>query len=158
MYQHKSGGTGLGLAICKGIVQSQNGKIWIESKLGGGSKFYFTFPLKPVFKIKPIRLLFSEESNKDEIIKKFFIEFLGPMGEREFDVLNKSKGISEHFVIEYIDDLISKGIIKQEIAEAFKNNVLFILKGKEEMVTKVKRDSIKKIKIESLKKGGKNVK
>ncbi|MDH6098218.1 PAS domain S-box protein, partial [Anabaenopsis sp. FSS-46] len=42
----QKGGTGLGLAISRGLVEEHQGKIWAESVLNSGSKFYFTIPRK----------------------------------------------------------------------------------------------------------------
>jgi two-component system OmpR family sensor kinase/two-component system sensor histidine kinase BaeS len=39
------GGTGLGLSVAQSLVESQRGRIWVESIEGQGSRFTFTLPV-----------------------------------------------------------------------------------------------------------------
>lgn len=41
-------GMGLGLAIARRLIQGMGGKIWVESDPGGGCKFSFLLPYKPL--------------------------------------------------------------------------------------------------------------
>ena len=41
----QTSGSGLGLTICQHLVEVMGGRIWVESELNKGSRFYFTLPL-----------------------------------------------------------------------------------------------------------------
>jgi signal transduction histidine kinase len=119
----KFGGTGLGLTICRGIIEAQKGKIWVESKPGCGSTFYFTVPLTPVHEIEPIKVLFSPKTDIEKKLREQFMDALGPMGVVEFNELRNKHALSKEDLFEYITSLEGQSILRQKHADDFKRNI-----------------------------------
>lgn len=88
----KFGGTGLGLAISKGFIDIMGGKIWVNSVVGEGSTFSFSFPAQIALaqndrkeinldthlaKEIPLRILVAEDNSTNQIVILGFLEKLG---------------------------------------------------------------------------------
>ena len=88
------GGTGLGLAITKKLLEQQNSRIFVESKEGKGSKFYFILELQKSLitnsqlkkssysntdfvSMKGIKVLMAEDNEANQFIAKKFLNKWG---------------------------------------------------------------------------------
>ncbi len=89
----KFGGTGLGLSICKKLILMMGGSIYVKSKLGEGSSFYFNFILensktnkstidKPQIRNQlsntfPFKILVVDDNSLNQMILQKFLNKLG---------------------------------------------------------------------------------
>jgi signal transduction histidine kinase len=137
------GGTGLGLTICRGIIEAQKGKIWVDSKPGQGSAFYFTVPLKPIIDVEPIKVLFSAKTEIERRLQEEFKIALGPMGIVEYNELKNKHALGRQDLIDYITSLEDQCILRPSPAQEFKKNVGKIFGEDEKKVDKEKMHEVK---------------
>jgi hypothetical protein len=69
-------GIGLGLAIARELVERHGGEIWAESRLGAGSRFYFTLPRFYTADLLTVRLKESVNAFLHQKIPVYLINLL----------------------------------------------------------------------------------
>lgn len=70
-------GSGLGLTIAKAYIEMLNGKIWVQSKLGEGSSFFFSIPFTSIQypnEVKPLQDELEQFESFSEEIKILLAE------------------------------------------------------------------------------------
>ncbi len=68
-------GIGLGLAICKEIVDQHQGRIWVDSELGKGSRFQFEMPIDARGQAKaPLNVLVVDDDPEIAQMLQFSLE------------------------------------------------------------------------------------
>lgn len=121
----KYGGTGLGLSIVKKLLELMNGRIFVESKVGEGSKFYFEIELEnsdKIFeqvikepesapnKINLSKILIVEDNTVNQLVMKKMLKNTGI----EIDIADNGK-IGFEKVLQNKYDLVFMDLLMPEM-------------------------------------------
>ena len=116
-------GTGLGLAISKGLVELHQGRLWAESEVGRGSKFYFALPLLSDEEVSRecVEAGINEAALHQSPMSLFVIKF-----ENEEKAKVPLNPINSRILLKNLEEHLS-GIFKESIAAAFNEKSEYIL-------------------------------
>ncbi|MCF7873330.1 MAG: PAS domain-containing protein [Candidatus Omnitrophica bacterium] len=100
-------GVGLGLSLVKDLVKKHKGEVWVESKLGSGSKFYFTLPLIYKFQLTNNKIVDIINNALAKDLSVYLIEVI---------IIKSKKGTSGRYTVKKdfynkIKEIVQKAII-----------------------------------------------
>ena len=131
--RRRYGGSGLGLSISKRFVEMHGGKMWLESKVGEGTSFFFSLPVlahpEPVAADgRNVRRWFNKYENLDYLLRTR--EFKAPLPSiiPRFVLLEKGKAL-QRFFTRYLEgaEVVSVAGIDEALAELDRSPALALV-------------------------------